>query len=209
MDRLERLLAECPTLFRGGRTSTSASAFRPTGYAELDALLPGAGWPMGRLIEIQTPAPGLAEIRLLLPALRQMQAEGRWVIWVAPPYRPYPPGLAQAGLDLSRALCVDPATPADLWWCLEKLLHHPACGIVMAWPSRCDNTILRRLQLAVEAGGALGALFLRQTMTHSPAAVRLQLAYRADALWVHVHKARGSWKEGCVPLGRADAPASS
>lgn len=209
MDRLERLLAECPTLFRGGQTSAPPSAFRPTGYPELDALLPGAGWPMGRLIEIQTPAPGLAEIRLLLPALRQMQAEGRWVIWVAPPYRPYPPGLAQAGLDLSRTLCVDPATPTDLWWCLEKLLHHPACGIVMAWPSRCDNTILRRLQLAVEAGGALGALFLRQTMTHSPAAVRLQLAYRADALWVHVHKARGSWKEGCVPLGRADAPASS
>lgn len=209
MDRLERLLADCPTLFRGGRTSTPASAFRPTGHPELDALLPGGGWPMGRLIEIQTPTPGLAEIRLLLPALRQIQAEGRWIIWAAPPYRPYTPGLTQAGLDLSRILCVDPVVPADLWWCLEKLLRHPACGIVMTWPAHCDATILRRLQLAVEAGGGLGILFLRQAMAHSPAAVRLELAYRADALWVHVNKARGSWKQGCIQLGRADAPARS
>ena len=209
MNPLEQLLVDCPTLFRGERAAAPAGAFLPTGYPELDALLPGGGWPLGSLIEVQMPTPGLAEIRLLLPALRRLQREGRHVIWADPPFLPYAPGLAQAGLDLARLLWIAPATPADLWWCAEKLLRHPACGAVMAWPARCQQTVLRRLQIAVEAGGGLGIVFLRQVAATSPAAVRLQLECQGEHLWVAVRRARGSWKQGRIHLGRADVPATA
>ena len=42
---------------------------QPTGHAELDAQLPGGGWPVGALTEILQPAGLHSEWRLLLPAL--------------------------------------------------------------------------------------------------------------------------------------------
>ena len=78
----------------------------PSGYAALDAALPGRGWPQGALTELLLEREGIGEIRLTLPALARVQAAGRDVVWIAPPHRPYAPALAAAGLDLARLVIV-------------------------------------------------------------------------------------------------------
>src|SRR5688572_12887755 len=64
--QLEELLAH-PSVWRG-RSRAAVETF-PTGFAALDAGLPGGGWPRHGLVEILTPQPGVGELYLLLPAL--------------------------------------------------------------------------------------------------------------------------------------------
>ena len=48
----------------------------PSGFASLDAELPGNGWPLGTLTELIAREPGVGELRLLMPCLRQISREG-------------------------------------------------------------------------------------------------------------------------------------
>ena len=105
-------------LWRGGATSPAVSGI-PTGFAELDALFPGGGWPRGALTEILMPREGIGALTLVLPTLARLSRENRWLAWVAPPYLPYAPALAAAGVDLSRVLLVHPRSNADGLWAVE------------------------------------------------------------------------------------------
>ena len=59
----------------------------PTGHAALSAELPDGGWPMGSLVELLSPHPGVGEIRLLRPALSQLETR-RPIALVQPPHAP-------------------------------------------------------------------------------------------------------------------------
>src|SRR3982074_519964 len=65
-DALTRLL-EHPAIWRG--RSAAHQRGLPTGFAALDAYLPGYGWPRTGLIEILVSRFGSGELYLLLPAL--------------------------------------------------------------------------------------------------------------------------------------------
>jgi hypothetical protein len=78
-----------------------------SGFAALDAELPGGGWPLGALCELLPRHVGIGELRLLGPALASLSAAGRSLAWIAPPHRPYAPALAAAGIDLARVLVVN------------------------------------------------------------------------------------------------------
>ncbi len=166
-------------VWRGG-LAPSASALG-TGFPALDTLLAG-GWPRGALTEILTAHTGLGELRLLLPALARLSREDRWLAFIAPPYIPYAPALAAAGVDLSRVLLIHPRDRRDALWATEQALRSGTCGMVLAWPQGVDHQTLRRLQLAAEAGGAWGVLFrpLQSAAANSPAALRLRLAPATD-----------------------------
>lgn len=172
---LEALL-ERPELWRAGRRAEATPAVA-SGDADLDAELPGGGWPQGALTEILVERHGLGELSLLLPALARLSAEGRWLAWVAPPYIPYAPGLAAAGVDTSRVLRIYPRDDGESLWAVEQALASGTCGAVLAWPRRCDERSLRRLQLAAERGRSLGLLFRSESALEqaSPAALRLNL----------------------------------
>lgn len=174
-DSLEALL-ERPELWRAGRRAESAPAVA-SGLGALDAELPGGGWPEGALTEILTERHGLGELSLLLPALARLSEEGRWLAWVAPPYIPYAPALAAAGIDTSRVLRIYPRDASESLWAVEQALASGTCGAVLAWPRRCDPRSLRRLQLAAERGRSLGLLFRSEAAIGqaSPAALRLNL----------------------------------
>jgi cell division inhibitor SulA len=164
-----------------------------TGFAELDRLLPGGGWPLGALTELYHGQPGIGELRLLMPALARLSRQGRWVALIAPPYIPYAPALAAFGLDLKHVLLVHPKTATDGLWALEQGLRSGTCGAVLAWPRQLDQQALRRLQLAAETGKSWGILFrdpAEQTQS-SPAALRLRLEAREGNALVHLLKCRG------------------
>jgi hypothetical protein len=186
-------LLQHPGIWRGDQRAQSGENALPTGYAELDELLPGGGWPRGALTEILSAQEGIGELRLLLPALSRASAKNGWLAWVAPPHVPYAPALAAAGVDLKRLLVTQPQSSADAWWTAEQALRSGACSAVLAWLRAPDERRMRRLQLAAESGHAWGVLFrpARAEQERSPAALRLRLEATADGLAVHVIKRRG------------------
>ncbi len=182
-----------PGIWRGSQRAQTAEAVLPTGFAALDAVLPGGGWPRGALTELLIRRQGIGELRLLTPALARLSEEDGWLAWVAPPYVPYAAALAAAGIDLARVLVAKPASDADAWWTAEQALRSGACGALLAWLRAADERRMRRLQLAAETGHAWGVLFrhARLATERSPAALRLLLEPADEGLAVHVLKRRG------------------
>ena len=161
-ESLNHLLRNQSGIWRGLRAENPNWSILETGFSELDAILPGGGWPLGSLVEISTPSLGIGELRLLLPAMAKLSQAGRYIVWIAPPHRPYGPGLAQACIALPQILVVACKQESDIPWALEKLLRNRRCGIALAWPQRLSDHQSRRLQLAAEQGKSLAVLFPQQ-----------------------------------------------
>jgi hypothetical protein len=182
-----------PAIWRGDTCAPEPSAL-PSGFAALDAVLPGCGWPQGALTEMLLEQEGIGEIRLTLPALARVQAQGRDVVWIAPPHRPYAPALAAAGLDLTRLHIVHCREPKDALWAFDQALRAPECGAAFAWLPTHDERALRRLQVAAREGRTWGVLWRRPGQRGSATAAPLRLALSAQAghLAVRVLKRRGA-----------------
>ena len=200
-ERLQQLLRSHPALWRGGDRKGPQGGGISTGYTELDAALPEGGWPTAALMEVITPRWGIGELRLLLPAMRAATAAGHWLVWVAPPFLPYAPALAAAGIDLSRVIVIHSESRLhDALWSMEKALQTGPCALVFAWLNWLPNTVVRRLQLAAETGRTLGVLFREHEARHSPAALRLRLQPAHSGLHVQLVKARGTCHRRCIHL---------
>jgi cell division inhibitor SulA len=171
--QLSELLAH-PSVWRG--RSLAAVETIPTGFAALDAGLPGGGWPRHGLVEILTPQPGVGELYLLLPVLAALSRSmpARWCAWVCPPHEPYAPALEGQGVALDRMLVVRTHLPL---WAHEQALKSGGCEIALAWLPRVSPRAIRRLQLAAEQGRSLGVLFRSQRLAGiaSPAMLRVLL----------------------------------
>ena len=81
-------------VWRAGRHDPPAPAGESSGFAALDAVLPGSGWPAGCLTELLCREAGIGELRLLVPLLQRLTQQRRFVILLAPPHIPYAPALA-------------------------------------------------------------------------------------------------------------------
>jgi hypothetical protein len=199
--RLGQLLQD-PRIWQAGHAAGAAASVLASGWPRLDEAL-GGGWPHAQLTELLVDGHGLGEVTLLLPALRELMrrherdpATPCWIAFVAPPYLPYAPALAQAGVDLARFLLVRPREPIDTFWAMEQALQARSCAAVIGWSELARYTPLRRLQLAAAAGGAWTVLFrpVRLRAVRSPAPLRLQLHRESPGtrLRVEVLKQRGA-----------------
>jgi cell division inhibitor SulA len=189
---LESLLA-ARTLWHAGRAAAAATDGEPTGYADLDTLLPQRGWPRRALTELLLPADGVGELSLLLPTLARFTRAGATVALVAPPYLPYAPAWQARSVDLHRLEVID-ATPRDALWAFEQCLRSGACAAVVGWPLHADAAALRRLQVAADSGACLGFALRDRAHADNPSPAALRLEYRGDVpgagAW-HVRKCRG------------------
>lgn len=181
-----------PAIWRGGDCAPEPAAL-PSGYAELDAMLPGGGWPEAALTEIVLAREGIGELRLVLPALARLQAAGRDVVWIMPPHLPYAPALEAAGVDLGRLVVVQCQGATDPLWAFEQALRAPECGAAFAWLGVRDDRALRRLVVAAREGRTWGVLWRRpgQLAVAAAAPLRLALSPRDGRLAVQVLKRRG------------------
>jgi len=183
----------------------AAGPVLPSGFAELDRELPGHGWPQGQLVELLADDAGIGELSLLAPALAQLALTRRSAVWVlaadadtrSARALPYAPALAAAGIDLTRTIFVQPATPREGLWAIEQALRAQHLGAVVGWlpagSSAGDFKALRRLHLLAQRHRVL-AFVLRPTrdaQAPSPAALRLQLASSGTHLAVTLLKRRG------------------
>ena len=186
-----------PAIWRGDACAPEPSALS-SGFAALDAALPGRGWPQGALTEMLLEREGIGEIRLTLPGLKRVQAQGRDVVWIAPPWQPYAPALAMAGLDLARLHIVHCREPKDALWAFDQALRAPECGAAFAWLPTHDERALRRLQVAAREGRTWGVLWRRPGQAGRASAAPLRLALSSHAgphagrLAVHILKRRGA-----------------
>ena len=137
----------------------------------IDRALPGGGLAQGALHEVFAANAGAATGFVALLAGRVAAP----VLWVAPApaEKPYPPGLAQFGLDPALLLLAQPHAH-DLLWVAEEALRSPALGAVVFLGAAPALAAARRLQLAAEAAGTLGLLLRpdHQAPPPSPAHTR-------------------------------------
>ncbi len=201
-------LPQLMSLWRADEVAHAAcsDAAIASGFAALDAELPGGGWPQGQLTELLLDSPGVGELSLLAPALARCTQDARACVWVLPceraatalPTLPYPPALAAAGIDLARALFVQPETPREAFWAIEQSLRAAHLGALLGWLPHTSSRegefrALRRLQLLASRQQAPVFLLRDSSGRHapSPAALRLQLAAADGELAVTILKRRG------------------
>ncbi len=208
MPNLAAELERHPGIWRGNELARTGCPGIATGFAALDAELPGGGWPCAALTEILPQHEGIGELRILGPALAQLAAQGKFIAWIAPPYLPYAPALAAAGIDLERVVIVKTARDGDSLWAAEQALRSAACGGVLAWPRDIRFAQLRRLQLAAEDGRCLAVLFRHTQAARepSPAVLRIALATSAGGLALSILKRRGAPLSRPILLPALSAP---
>ncbi len=150
-------------LWRGSQLNNTGhagatAAVYPTGFAALDAELPGGGWPAQAVTEILQPHDSWLEWRLLLPALQrcvvqQQIRRGRPLVLLGPPWPPHLPGLVQAGLKASDVVWVR-TQGQRLLWAAEQVIKAEGAGAVLAWLPQARPEHLRRLQTLAHACAA-------------------------------------------------------
>lgn len=194
-----------PALWRAHQLGRQREACTATGFAALDAELPGGGWPQRVLSELLLPHPGIGEMRLLAPALAHIAAARGSVMLFDPPAPLCGWALAQLGVDARQLVVVHGRdgghgarhllASADLLWALEQALKSGQVGAVLAWlPDRLRADALRRLQLAAQAHDGPAFLLRDIEARCKPSAAPLRLALHAsdiDELRVRVLKRRG------------------
>lgn len=187
-------------VWRAGELGSASLRTVPTGYAVLDAVLPGGGWPQGALIEVMQPQAGLHEWGLMAPALAALQAEtpGGLTVLVGAPWLPFGPALGARRLNMQRLLSVHgkPGDAPSLLWATREALQCADVHSVLAWLPDARSAHLRRLQIAAHAHNKLLFVFRppRAQQDSSPAPLRLLAegaVNEAGNLLVHVLKRRG------------------
>jgi hypothetical protein len=167
----------------------------------LDRELPEHGWPRAALTELLCDAVGIGEVSLVLPAMANTDVRGRGVIWIAPPYLPYAPALAAAGIDLKNLLIVRSTRVSDTLWAAEQSMRAGAAAMVVVWLAHSvDYTVLRRLQLACGTGECAGFIYRASNAARqaSPAPLRLALTRSCNALT----RSCNALTRSCTPLTR-------
>lgn len=205
LDALHARLA----IWKADQVPAFAHSGLPTGFAELDTALTQNGWPQGALTELLVDGTGIGEFSLLLPVLAHLTTM-QGVLLVAPPFVPYAPALAQAGVDLERLLVLPPSPSREGLAAAEQALRSGTCGAVLLWEEGLSGLptqglpylALKRLHLAAERGKAMAVLYRAQRHARqpSPAALRIRLMQSEQRLQLQLFKQRGTLGEQSVSL---------
>jgi len=165
----------------------------PTGHAALDAQLPGAGWPLGSLVELLQQCAGPHVWQLLLPGLVQaIRQHAGPVVLVNAPFEPFGPSLKAQGLPAERLLCINADKPAARLWAAEQALRCADVAALVAWLPQARSAQLRRLHLAAQQHQRLLFVFRGLHARHDASPARLRLLLQGvDRLELHILKRRG------------------
>jgi protein ImuA len=214
--RLDALLRT--QVWRASSLGAGHSACMTSGFAALDAELPGGGWPTQSLSEILCEGLAGIEWRLLAPALapllrsaparppkrgRTEKHSERPLLLINPPLTPHLPGLQRAGLPAQRLIWIAPETPAQQLWTLEQAIKSNAGAAILAWLPRAAPEQIRRLQSCAQAMDAPIFLFRPLAVQTQSSAAPLRLCVSAGPGWtlqVRLLKRRGPVYEGLLSL---------
>jgi protein ImuA len=183
----------------------------PSGQPEVDARLPGGGFPRGALVDLAG-SPASGRTRLALSTLREAQRGKGLAAFVDGRQELYPPAALALGVRLDRLLIVRPGGAAGRGgegaggealpglWAAEVLLGSGAFAAVAVdvslrgVPASRAEAMLRRLRAAAEKGGSVALWIGPPGGPGIPAALRLDLGGPGRAPVVRA--ARGGAREG-------------
>ncbi|MGS0753718.1 translesion DNA synthesis-associated protein ImuA [Roseateles sp. GG27B] len=206
------------------RASSLGAAISPcvsSGFAALDAELPGGGWPTRCVSEILSAQHGSLEWRLLAPALRSLltlpgekaaaprrprplsNSANRPLLLINPPHTPHLPGLQACGLPAEHMIWIATESAQQQLWALEQAIKANAAAAVLAWLPQARPEQIRRLQSC--ALGADAPIFLFRPWAaqqqSSAAPLRIGLSPGPDwCLQLHILKRRGPLHAGLLHL---------
>ncbi len=197
LETVERLRAHIQALQAAPRTHL---AVLRTGVAEVDALLPAGGFPLGQVVELWGSAAS-GRTRLALRAVAEAHRALRLAAYIDGPGELYPPALAALGVDSARLLWVRSAAvpsgshlkPSQLGWAALQLLRSGAFACVVLDLTHTGHRLApqackRLLDAAVHSGGLL--LLLTQEEAPADGSLRLRLAAGPDGVHVEVVRSR-------------------
>ena len=202
-------------LWRASSLSVGASRCVASGFAALDAELPGGGWPTLGLSEILSASPGLLEWRLLAPALRGLltgpveaapkrrapprrAAQQRPLLLINPPHTPHLPGLQASGLAAQQLVWIAATTPQQQLWATEQAIKSNAAAAVLAWLPQARPEQIRRLQSHAQATDAPVFIFRPLSAAGQSSAAPLRVLASPGPDWgldVQILKRRGPMHE--------------
>lgn len=191
------------SIWRGCDLGRQVGSVVPTGFAALDAELPGHGWPCQSITEVLSPQPSVLEWRLIGPALRTVVASGASIVVVGPPKQPHLPGLRHAGIDEKHLVWVQADAPAERLWCTEQLVKSNSCGALVAWLPQARPEQIRRLQVCAQTCEGPVFLFRPAAAQHESSAAPLRVMATLGIDWelqVHLLKRKGPVHDGIVSL---------
>ncbi|SEA87076.1 translesion DNA synthesis-associated protein ImuA [Variovorax sp. YR216] len=174
-----------------------------TGWPELDAELPGGGWPRQSLSEVLTAQPAVLEWRLLAPALKPVVEGGGQVVVIGPPRHPHLPGLQHVGLDEGKFIWIQADLPAERLWTAEQLIKSNAAGAIIAWLPKARSEQLRRLQVCAQNCEGLVFICRPDVARHESSAAPLRVLASVGLDWelkVNILKRRGPSHEHPILL---------
>jgi cell division inhibitor SulA/protein ImuA len=152
-----------------------SSLVTPSGCAVLDDMLPGGGWPKGGVVELIVPDDYAEAIDLVMPALRRLSWQGRWITLVTPPLPSRAAVFTDQDINANRVLQVNPHPGRSALWTVESMLRTGDCAALLAWPG-CDTELMdKRLQKAAEQGRSLCVLFRYASVATHPSGVDFRL----------------------------------
>ncbi|MEY4138864.1 MAG: hypothetical protein RLZZ371_1046 [Pseudomonadota bacterium] len=195
-------------IWRGTDLAQIGQAVLASGFAELDAQLPGGGWPCHALTEVLQAQPAVCEWRLLSGTLARLASSGGQILLVGPPRRPHMPGLVKLGIPENKLLWIAADTMPERLWCIEQLLKaNPRGGAILAWLPQARAEQLRRLQVHAQSCNCPVFLFRPEQAQRdaSPAPLRVKATLGPDwQLHIQIIKRKGAMLDGtlvlpCVP----------
>jgi hypothetical protein len=130
----------------------------PTGFAAFDRLLADGGLRKGTLVEWRGETDGGGAATLALAVSAYVLRPGGTLVVIDDPREFYPVGAAQLGVPLDRTVVVRPDGQQATLWAWEEALRAPGVAVTFGRLGVVTDRVVRRLQLAVEAGGGLGFL---------------------------------------------------
>jgi hypothetical protein len=143
----------------------------------LDGLF-GCGIERGSIVE-WIGSPGAGASTLALTAARAACHEQGLLMVLDERRMFYPPAAQALGINLDQTIVVQPANRQDFQWSLIQILRCPGISAAVCWPSRANERMLRRLQIAAERGGTLGFLIRTPNALREPSWARYRLLIEA------------------------------
>jgi len=193
-------------MWRGRDLGCGPSDVLPSGFAMLDAELPGGGWPTRNVIEVLQAAHQQAEWRLLSPVLARLMQRGAPLFLVAPPHVPGLQGLHAEGVPAGQVIWVQAHTHAERLWATEQALKAGGLSAVLAWLPQARPEQLRRLQACAGRHPGLCVVFrpmvAQAEASAAPLRLRLELGPWPSPLQVQLLKRRGPLHEQPLALAR-------
>lgn len=179
-----------PALWRASQMARSAGHAVETGHSALSNQLPDKGWPTGTLLELLVQQTGSSEIKLLAPALREVQKKK--LILLQPPHQPNALAFSGLGLSPENLIWLKSKSTADALWAAETILKS-GCGSLLFWNTHVRPESLRRLHLAAQSGETLFFVLrpLAAAQDASPSPLRLSLRPAPGGVNIGFVKRRG------------------